>query len=124
MIIVDTPHHITFSSAHERPVFACSGACQKVWWLIELATAKQSHCPQCGGQLITAEEHTHYTVVNQAQRDLTLDDFRQTFPMDNNDQRTVEGLLKGGAKINNLSMVKPQFEEKAKAHWVTPKLHS
>jgi hypothetical protein len=118
MIIVETPHHITFSSSHDKPVLACTGVCQKVWWLIEFSAADKSRCMLCGGQLTPAVEHTHFTVMGQAKRQLTLDDFSNAYPMDEPEQRTVGGLLSGGARIDNLSMVKPEFVELAKAGWV------
>jgi hypothetical protein len=122
MIIIETTHHFTFSSESELPHFSCTGVCKKAWWPNDTIPAiqKTQGCPACGGQLQSALEGLHYTVSKKASRPLNINDFRTTLPMDKNDQAQVEKLLSSRVTITNLSVVKPEFEAKAKSSWAKP----
>ncbi|WP_240224589.1 hypothetical protein [Rheinheimera hassiensis] len=117
MIILDTAYHITFDEHSSKPEIACTGNCRKAWWKSDFANKHISLCPLCGGSLCEAVEKVHYNVLSSANRPLRLSDFTSTTDVPHREKLSIKALLKGGAGINNLSVVKPAFVEKARAEW-------
>lgn len=117
MIILDTAYHITFDEHSNKPEIACTSKCRKVWWKSDFANRPKNVCPLCGGSLCEAIEKVHYKVLNSAKRPLRLSDFTSTTKVPHRDKLSIKALFKGGAGIYNLSVVKPAFEDKARAEW-------
>lgn len=112
MIIVETPFHITFSTKNSLPIKYCTGSCSKVF------LDDKSACDVCGGTTETAFEDTHYKILSRSIRDLIIADFKITHLLSESELNDISSAIDMGAKIDHLSVVKPEFESKAKAEWL------
>ena len=118
MIVLDTAFHLTFDGKNTKPELACLGNCKKVWWQSDLENRPENTCPLCGHQGLTkAIEKVHYKILTSANRPLRLSDFTDFTKVTHKDKQFVKGFLANGGGIDNLSIVKPAFIEKAKAEW-------
>lgn len=98
MQVVETAHHEITTSEWEAPRYACCGPCKKVWWRREITPPPLPEipvCPQCRGSLKAAIEGIDYTVLSNQPGRLRI----------------------GNATVGSMSMVKPEFIEKAKREW-------
>ncbi|EPJ0021458.1 hypothetical protein ACTBJ2_004515 [Vibrio parahaemolyticus] len=116
MLIIETPYHYTFSDFSTLPDFCCVGACKKIWWKSDLKN-KPFCCQQCSGELSECRENKDYKVIDFANRNLKLSDFKKFGSLPFKDKKSLQNLINNGASITNLGLVKPQFIAKAKAEW-------
>ena len=116
MIAIETKHHVAYSSSSEHPYKACAGKCKKAWWKFDFETRSSKRCPQCGGKLKPATESKHYTVVAHEDRELNVSDFAHYQNHDGGPLVTPE-LMRSGMNLQHVSIVKPEFVEKARSEW-------
>jgi hypothetical protein len=120
MIIIDTPFHITFSSETETPQYACTGKCKKAWWPTDFEdNPTMGLCPRCSDGLTNAMEGVHFKIIEKINRNLTIKDFEKYIEpgLSNTDKNKLDMMLKNGAKIGNMSVVKPKFIARAIKEW-------
>ena len=117
MIIVDSPFHVTFSSFSEPPTFACNNKCKKIFWGYDLDNRSKEICPQCGGEICSAVEGVHFTVLSRSNRDLKFSDFKKYADIDNDEKKHIQKFIDSGVNITHLSTVKEKFQERALKEW-------
>lgn len=119
MIIVETPHHITFRYLQDMPIAACTGKCKKVFWKTDIENdAATKKCTHCGDTITDAVNDKHFTVLSKANRNLKLSDFKKVGVIKSSDKKQIQAYLALNAKVMHLSLVKPQFEQKAISEWM------
>ncbi len=117
MIIIDSPFHISFSDANEKPTYACIGKCKSIWWSSDI---DEDHmvCKKCGGKIETAVEKVHYKILRKNNKRLSLNDFKNHLSnLSREDKELIKTYTVGTAKIGLLSIVKSKFADKAKKEW-------
>ncbi|NOR71770.1 MAG: hypothetical protein GQ532_19135 [Methylomarinum sp.] len=117
MIIIDTPFHISFSDNNEKPFYACTEKCKTIWYLSD-ADKDLMICKKCGGKLEKAIEKIHYKVLRKHNKRLSLNDFKKHLSnLSRKDKELIKSYTEGTAKVGLLSIVKPQFIDKAEKEW-------
>tara|TARA_R110002167_G_scaffold12129_7_gene52006 strand:+ start:97 stop:489 length:393 start_codon:yes stop_codon:yes gene_type:complete len=117
MIIIDTIHHITFSSLNEVPVLACVGKCKKIFWKDDIQK-EIGKCPQCDCEITTAIQGVHFNILSKANRNLKLSDIKMYASIKHSDKKTFQSYLAMGAQFPHLSHVKPEFTQYAISEWM------
>tara|TARA_R110002049_G_C9168792_1_gene561674 strand:- start:3649 stop:4041 length:393 start_codon:yes stop_codon:yes gene_type:complete len=117
MIIIDTAHHITFSSFSEIPVLACVGKCKKIFWKDDIQKETEK-CPQCDCEITDAVQDVHFNILSKADRNLKLSDFKQHVPLTHTDKQQLKSYFSIDAIIQHMSIVKSEFEQFAVSEWI------
>lgn len=115
MIAIETPHHTTYSDTTELPYKACTGKCRKAWWKFDFESRGSKYCPQCRGKLRPATEGKHFSVIERRNGSVKPSDFDGLQTEDGKPIVNVEMLER--ANLQHLSLVKPEFADKARAEW-------
>ena len=117
MIIIDSPFHISFTDKNEKPTYTCIGKCKSVWWPSDI-DQNQMLCKKCGGKIEKAIDKVHYKILRNHNNRLSLNDFKKYLSkLSKKDKELIRSYTEGTAKIGLLSIVKPEFAEKAKQEW-------
>ena len=117
MRIIDTAHHISFSDQNTAPQYACIHQCKKVWWDVDFDDKPKDSCPMCGGDLVEAIEKVHFNVLYAANRDVRYKDIKKIMQIPQKEKLQIKQYFDIGAKLNNLSFIKPAFNKKARNEW-------
>ena len=118
MIAIDTPYHVTFSSAHIKPIYACVSTCKKCFWAFDIEDDENKKiCTQCKGLLKKATEGVHFKVLDCAQRNLKIADITRFSSLTDEEEKGLKEALNHGAHVSHLSNVKDKFVEKALKEW-------